>query len=101
MSVLCRHGKAPSSRGKRFDVSKLARKERSADEQHELSRREEFQQQATEKAATNWPEDGTAEDKWQVLQSALLESAETVLGTETRHQPDWFRDSATVLEQDG
>ena len=98
MSMPCRHGKAPASRGKRFDVSKLARKERSTDEQHELSRREEFQQQAAEKAATNWPEDGTAEDKWQVLQSALLESAETVLGTETRHQPDWFRDSATVLE---
>ena len=34
-----------------FDVSKLARKERSADEQHELSRRKEFQQQAAEKTA--------------------------------------------------
>ena len=98
MSVLCRHGKHHQAEGKRFDVSKLARKERSADEQHELSRREEFQQQAAEKAAMNRAEDKTAEDKGQVLQSALLESAETVLDTETRHQPDRFRDSATVLE---
>ena len=79
-------GKAPSSRGKRFDVSKLTRNE-TADKQHGSSWREEFQQQAGERASKNWPEEGTAEDKWEVLQSALLESAETVLGTESRHQP--------------
>ena len=97
MSAPCQRGKAPLSRGKRFDVSKLTRNE-TAVKQHGSSWREEFQQQAGERASKNWPEEGTAEDKWEVLQSALLESAETVLGTENRHQPDWFRDSATVLE---
>ena len=33
-----------------------------------------------------------------MLQSALIKSAEAVLGIEKKHQPDWFRDSAPVLE---
>ena len=49
MSVPCRYGKAPSSKGKRFDVSKQAGNERNADEKHGLSWCEVFQQQAAER----------------------------------------------------
>ena len=94
MSVPCHHGKVPSNRGKRFDVSKLV----CADKQYGSSWPKEFQKQAADRASKNWPEEGTAQDKWEVLQSALLDSAEAILSTENRHQPDWFRDSVTVLE---
>ena len=47
--VPCRYGKAPSSKGKRFDVSKQAENERNADEKHGLSWCEVFQQQAAER----------------------------------------------------
>ena len=98
MSVPCRHGKAPSNRGARFDVSKLTKHERNDDGIRGSSWRKDFQQMSADRALKNWPEEGTAEDKWEVLQSALLVSVEAVLGTESRHQPDWFRDSITALE---
>ena len=32
------------------------------------------------------------------MRSALLDTAEAVLGTESRHHPDWFRECADELE---
>ena len=50
------------------------------------------------KAVGEWKDDGTVEDKWSAIWSALVESAEEVLGHEERHQPDWFQESAGFLE---
>ena len=83
MSVPCRHGKAPSNRGVRFDVSKLTKHERNEDGICGSSWRKDSQQMSADRALKNWLDEGTAEDKWEVLQSALLVSAGAVLGTES------------------
>ena len=44
------------------------------------------------KTAEAWDNEGTVEEKWSVVWSALVEAGEEVLGHEERQQPDWFRD---------
>ena len=68
------------------------------EEQLEPTHRDVFQKQAVDRAATSWPSDGTAEEKWTVMRPALLESATALLATEKRHHPDWFRKSADELK---
>ena len=45
-----------------------------------------------------WCSSDTVEEKWKVVKTALCESAGHVLGYAWRKQPDWFRDSETVIE---
>ena len=35
--------------------------------------------------------------RWEVMRSALLESADELLGCEKNKQPDWFQESAESL----
>ena len=47
---------------------------------------------------TEWCQDYSVEEKWLVIRFALTKAAESVIGTESSCQPDWFRESeATVL----
>ena len=46
----------------------------------------------------NWSEDGTIEEKWSVIRSAMVEAATEVLGHEKKHQPDWFRENEDSIE---
>ena len=85
-------------RTRRFDVAKLARNGRLEEGPSEVPQREVFQQQVADRASAAWPVEGSAEDKWDAMRSALLDSAEAVLGTESRYHPDWFRECADELE---
>ena len=50
------------------------------------------------KAKELWTVDSPIDDQWSALRSALTEAAKSVLGTEKHKQPDWFLDSAELLE---
>ena len=74
---------------KKFDVSHLAGRDE--------TRRHVYRERVGMKAAEAWDNEGTVEEKWSVVRSALVESGEEVLGHAKRQHPDWFRDSAEVL----
>ena len=42
-------------------------------------------------------EEGSVEEQWQVMKSALCEAANSTLGTSLRKKADWFEESAGVL----
>ena len=46
-----------------------------------------------------WEDEGTVEEKWSAIQSALVEAGKEVLGQEGRQHPNWFRESSEILEQ--
>ena len=48
-----------------------------------------------DKAGDRWP---LVEDKWQALRYALVESADEVLGRYKGKHPDWFLESADVIQ---
>ena len=73
-------------RPKRFNVAKLTNSEDYV----------AFQEEIVSKTQAKWPHGGSAEEKWLAMRSALTEAAETVLGTESRRQPDWFRESKNL-----
>ena len=50
-----------------------------------------------ERAPSAWPEEGTVEERWEVMHSAILESADELLGYEKSRQPDWFQESVDEL----
>ena len=45
-----------------------------------------------------WPADGTVDEKWVILKTNILASAECAIGRQHRRQPDWYLTSAGVLE---
>ena len=75
----------PLLRRKRFDVEKLVPNEA-------------FQVDVVERAQSEWPQGGSAEDEWSAMRSALTEAGETILGTQRWYHPDWFRESAAAIE---
>ena len=91
MSLVRTHYKKPRVLRK-LDVSPLA----PTDSESEV--REAFQADAAAKAASGWPSEGAAEEKWTVLKKAMLDSATTYLHVLTRHNPDWFREHASDLQ---
>ena len=44
------------------------------------------------------PIESSVEDEWNLLKSAIVQSAETAVGRARHPQPDWFLDSASTLE---
>ena len=62
--------------------------------------RKRFQQELSHKVEESWPTDGdgTVEEKWSVLRDALKETAESILGYEGKKQPDWYSESADIIE---
>lgn len=67
----------PAVRPKRYNVTKLANSEDRVAFKETVNRTE-----------AKWPHGGSAKEKWMAMMSALTEAAETVLGTESRRQPD-------------
>ena len=60
--------------------------------------RQELQKQVRDRASTTWPLSGTAEEMWTALRTALIESADLVLGTEKWKEPDCLQEKASTLE---
>ena len=76
---------------KPFTVTKLSTP-------HEHSLREAFQENTVKRIQIECCQDGSVEEKWSVIRSALTKTAELVIATVSRHQPDSFRESeATIL----
>ena len=68
-------------------MSKLVmrRRRHSRDEEDPARQiRTRFQEDVAGWAQSEWPQDGSAEEKWSAIRSSLAESAESVLGTERR-----------------
>ena len=51
-----------------------------------------------EKASSSWCDESSVEEKWSAVKSALISTAEEVLGEASRAQPNWFRESLESLE---
>ena len=85
---------APSPQ--RFDISKLAGPSLNEDGQN--TSRGHFQELANKLVKENWKADGSIEDKWVTIRSALTTAAKTALGVKKRRHPDWFRENAISLE---
>ena len=92
------HQRKSPRQPRKYDVSKLARSSSGDEEQSGPTHWEVFQRQAVDRAVTSWPRDGSAEEKWAVMRSALVESATASLPTVERHHPDWFREYADDLK---
>ena len=90
------HTPVPSTENRRYDVSSLARVEVGRTEDNEV--KTAFIEQVLEKARKDWPIDGSVQDKWSVVRSALTETADDVLGRVRRYQPDWFQESMEELK---
>ena len=45
-----------------------------------------------------WNSKGSVEEKWDVMKSALCESASSILGSARKRQADWFRKNEVVLK---
>ena len=81
---------------KRWDVAKLHSK--GTDERRMETTRERFLKSIGEKLMKEWDKATRVEGKWDILKSALSETAEEVLGHEHKKQPDWIRESEVDLK---
>ena len=89
--------RAGMNEGKRYDVSGLVSCMGSDDMSTGRPLQQDYIEEVLERATSAWPEEGTVEERWEVLRSAMLESADELLGYETSRQPDWFQESADQL----
>ena len=83
--------------GKRYDVSGLVSCKGSDDMSTGRPLEKEYIEEVLERATSAWPEEGTMEERWEVMRSSLLESADELLGYEKSRQPDWFQESEDEL----
>ena len=76
-----RHGRRSSGRakGKKYDVGKLI----GSQEEGQFVR-DEYMEKVLERASTAWCDEGGVDEKWSAVRSALVTSAEDVLGREGR-----------------
>lgn len=86
----------PKVDSRRYDVSSLACAEAGRAEDNE--KKMVFVEQVLEKASEDWPVEGSVQEKWSVVCSALTEAADDVLGRVRNSQPDWFRESMEELK---
>ena len=54
--------------------------------------------QALQGHLVEWPIESSVVDKWNLLKSAIVKSAETNVRRARHPQPDWFLDSASTVE---
>ena len=71
---------------------------RRVDENGKITTRGCFQDGVCTKVKELWKNEGTVEEKWTAIRSALTETAQSVLGKENRRHPDWFKESAGELK---
>lgn len=60
--------------------------------------REAYSENVSMRVEENWGGNGTVEEKWSVIRSALVEAATEVLGHGKKRQPDWFQENEDSLE---
>ena len=94
--ALCGQREKQQRRG-RYDVSKLLKCDVKAGSDSQQSLRESYIDCVVGRARTGWPEDGTVEDKWQKIRSALITTSDELLGLASSRQPDWFKESESEL----
>ena len=82
----CYHGVSEkrSHRVKHYDVGKLSCQNSTAIN---------YMEAVLDQFDKSWVDDGTLDEKWQVLQNALTPAAKGLLGISPRNQPDWFADT--------
>ena len=91
-----RDKKVQGGESKKVDVEKLIASEGRHEQGQQM--RDDYLQKVLEKASIAWHEEDGVNDKWSAVCSALIHSAEEVLGTVKGSQPDWFRDSLNDLK---
>ena len=100
-SLLWRIGKKFSRHGskdrlvKRFDVAKL--QGACEDRQGRELPKGKFVSAVSDAMERNCDQAATVQEKWKVLRDAMCSAARSKLGQGGRREPDWFRDSESVL----
>ena len=61
--------------------------------------RESFNKKVCEYIKSIWQSAASGAEKWEVIRDGLTDTGQSVLGWENRRQPDWFKESASVLER--
>ena len=87
--------KQEDKKGRRFDVAQLGRG--SGGTRNTDTVREKFVAEVSRRLKGGWCEEGSVEEQWQVMKSALCKAANSTLGTSLRKKADWFEESAGVL----
>ena len=73
-------------------------KGRSVDDDGQNTTRGLFQERVVSLTKEKWTAEGTVEEKWMAIKTALTEAAQSVLGKEDRYNPDWFKENEVLLE---
>ena len=89
--------RAGMNEGKRYDVSVLVSYKGSDDMSTGRPLQKHYIEEVLERAISVWPEEWTMKERWEVMGSALLESADELLSYEKSRQPDWLQESADEL----
>ena len=89
--------RAGMNEGKRYDVSGLLSCKGSDDIALAGRCSNSTFEEVLERTTSAWPEEEPVEERWEVMCSASLESADELLGYEKSRQPDWFHESADEL----
>ena len=55
-----------------------------------------FNEEVVGRVNSMW--DDVTQEKWKVLHDGFVAGTEVVLGKDCRQQPDWFKDSAAILQ---
>ena len=87
--------KQEDKKGRRFDVAQLGRG--SGGTRNKDTVREKYVAEVSRRLKDGWCEEGSVEEQWQVMKSALCKAADSTLGTSLRKKADWFEESAGVL----
>ena len=82
-------------KGRKFDVAQLGRG--SGGTRNKDTVREKYVAEVSRRLKDGWCEEGSVEEQWQVMKSALCEAANSTLGTSLRKKADWFEESTGVL----
>ena len=91
-----RRSSGGGAKGKKYNVEKLI-VSRGKDEEGEAVR-SEYLEKVLERAREDWSKADGVDEKWSAVLSALVITAEDVLGRAGRPQPDWFRESLDELK---
>ena len=57
-----------------------------------------FNEEVVGRVNSMWNNVMSTQEKWKVLHDGFVAGAEVVLGEDCRRQPDWFKDSAAILQ---
>ena len=57
-----------------------------------------FNKEVVGRVNSMWDDVMSTQEKWKVLNDGFVAGTEVVLGEDCRRQPDWFKDSAAILQ---